>query len=495
MSRTVAMIMAGGKGSRLAPLTCHRAKPAVPFGGRYRIIDFVLSNFLNSGYRQIFVLTQYMSSSLIQHLNRNWHISGMNAFVEVVPAQMRMGTHWYRGTADSIFQNINLILDARADNVAVFGGDHIYKFDVNKMEREHLAHDADLTVAAFPVPKSQAHQFGVIEVDEDGNIVKFWEKPKNPIPMPGHPDTCLVSMGNYFFKAEVLVDAVSDDAQDPGSAHDFGRNIIPKLLRSGCKLRVYNFGDNKITGESPEALPYWRDVGTLDSFFVANMEIRNPLPTFNLYNRQWRIRTAQRDYPPARFVRAGQDKPVDVIDAMVCEGSIIESTVLDRAVVGYDCFIHSGSLVETSVIFSGCDIGRGVHLRKVLFDKNCSVAPGVSIGVDPESDRQRFPFITPSGLIVLPKGTHVPEDGPIEFTRDIYDLLNQDPAAREFLDRFDGEINIAERRRHSYASAGPRFRRYSGDPTPKNAANIIPPAPNPSSPDLDIPELDGETKS
>lgn len=460
MSGTVSMIMAGGKGSRLAPLTCHRAKPAVPFGGRYRIIDFVLSNFLNSGHRQIFVLTQYMSSSLIQHLSRNWHISGINAFVEVVPAQMRTGGHWYRGTADSVFQNVNLILDSRADFVAVFGGDHIYKMDVRQMEEAHRQTQADLTIAALPVPKEEAHQFGVIEVDESLRIVKFWEKPKKPIPMPGNPDMCLVSMGNYFFKADVLVDAVTLDAQDPGSAHDFGRNVIPRMVRDGYDVRIYNFAENTVRGEPLESEPYWRDVGTLESYFTANMEIRNPLPKLNLYNRQWRIRTAQRDYPPARFVREGSKSPADIIDTLVCEGSIIESAMLDKVIIGYDCFVHTGSRIENAVILSGCNIGSGSQLKSVLFDKNCNIAPGVVIGEEPELDKQRFPFITPSGIVVLPKGTYVPKEGPIELPHDISELLNKDPDAREYLDRFEGTIIESKRQRHSYESAGPRYRRF-----------------------------------
>ncbi len=462
MSQTIAMIMAGGKGSRLAPLTCHRAKPAVPFGGRYRIIDFVLSNFVNSGYRRVYVLTQYMSSSLIQHLNRNWHIAGINAFIEVVPAQMRTGAHWYQGTADSVYQNINLIRDARADQVAVFGGDHIYKFAIHDMEEQHRQTGADLTVAAFPVPREEAHQFGVIEVDENRRILKFWEKPDDPVPMPGHPDLCLVSMGNYFFKAEVLLNSLTIDAGDPDSVHDFGKNVIPHLVRDGAHVQSYNFGENRVVGEPPEAQPYWRDVGTLDSYFVANMEMRSPLPMLNLYNRQWRIRTAQRDYPPARFVREGSKTPADIIDTLVCEGSIVESAFLKKVLMGYDCFVHTGSRLENSLILSGCNIGTNARLNSVLLDKNCSIAPGVVIGEDPKEDRLRFPFITEAGIVALPKGTFVPKEGPIEFSRDIGELLANDPAAKEFLDRFEGEFTVSSQYRHSFESAGPRYRRFKG---------------------------------
>ena len=241
MQKTMVMIMAGGKGSRLAPLTIHRSKPSVPFGGRYRIIDFILSNFVNSGYRNIYVLTQYMASSLISHINRNWHISGLSDNIEVVPAQMRMGGHWYKATADSIYQNLNLIRDFNPDHIAVFGGDHIYKFAVNQMDQEHRDSGADLTVAAFPVPIEEAHQFGVIQINKNNQIIGFQEKPTNPTPMPSNPNMCLVSMGNYFFKASVLEEALIFDSRDPDSGHDFGHDIIPKLVSQGADVRIYDF--------------------------------------------------------------------------------------------------------------------------------------------------------------------------------------------------------------------------------------------------------------
>ncbi|MCA9638311.1 MAG: glucose-1-phosphate adenylyltransferase [Myxococcales bacterium] len=438
------MIMAGGKGSRLGPLTSHRAKPSVPFAGRYRIIDFVLSNFVNSGYRRLYVLTQYMASSLIKHLNRNWHLGGVSQYVEVVPAQMRMGEHWYRGTADSIYQNLNLIRDSRAVNFAVFGGDHIYKFAIDQMEEAHIELDADLTVAAFPVPKSEAHHFGVIQIDEAGRIVGFQEKPReNAQTIPGRPEWCLVSMGNYFFKTDTLIDVLIEDANDPHSAHDFGKNVIP--------------------GEPKGAAPYWRDVGTIESYFQANMEVRSRLPAINLYNRQWRIRTAQRDYPPARFVRAGDEPSADIDDSLVCEGSIVASAMLRRVVLGYDSYVHSRAEVEDSVILSGCNIGARARLRRVLLDKNCSIAPGAEIGVDPEADRRRFPFITESGIVVLPKGTHVPASGPLEIVHDMDFLMRNDPATQQALGAFDGLYTISKRERHSFESSGPRYTKYSGN--------------------------------
>jgi glucose-1-phosphate adenylyltransferase len=455
---TIAMIMAGGKGSRLGPLTTHRAKPAVPFGGRYRIIDFVLSNFVNSGYHRVYVLTQYMATSLIKHLNRNWHLGGIGQFIEVVPAQMRMGEHWYRGTADAVYQNMNLIRDAQADCVAVFGGDHVYKFAVDQMEEFHRGVDADLTVAAFPVPKKEASEFGVIQVDAEGRIVGFQEKPKDPIPLPSDPEMCLVSMGNYLFKAPILVDSLRADAANPESSHDFGKNIIPALVGAGRRVFVYDFSRNKIRGEPPYGGPYWRDVGSIGSYFQANMELRGPLPALNMYNRQWRIRTAQRDYPPARFVKHGELPPADIIDSLVCEGTIVQSADLDRVLLGYDCFVHAKAVVRNSVLLSGCDIGEGAQLLNVLSDKNCIIMPGATIGIDLEADKERFPFISPEGIVVLPKGTYVPAEGPIEIAYDMSEVLEHDPSTRAQMEKLRDKYKVGKLDRHSFRSSGPHYK-------------------------------------
>ncbi len=465
MSRTVVMIMAGGKGSRLAPLTCHRAKPAVPFAGRYRIIDFVLSNFVNSGYRRIYVLTQYMASSLIKHLNRNWHLGGVDHYIEVVPAQMRTGAHWYQGTADAVFQNLNLVRDSRSEHVAVFGGDHIYKFAIDQMEAWHVDQGADLTIAACPVPRSEAHAFGVIQVDDTGRIVGFQEKPDDPVPIPGRPDTCLVSMGDYLFRSKVLQRALVRDAQDSASQHDFGEDIIPRLLADEHPLYAYDFGSNRLPGEPEGVPPYWRDVGTIDGLVAANMEVRSAQPFVNLYNRRWRVRTAQRDYPPARFIQDDQGAVSTMDASLICEGSVVSSARLVRSVVGYDCYVHALSEVVDCVLFSGCNVGDGATLHKVLMDKNCSVAPGVQIGVDPEADRARFPFVSDGGIVSLPKGTHVPREGPIALARDIAIMLQQDPATQPVMARMQDGWTIAERVRHSYDSSGPRFR-HQGDQPP-----------------------------
>ena len=464
MKDTLVMIMAGGKGSRLGPLTIHRSKPGVPFAGRYRIIDFVLSNFINSGYRKVYVLTQYMSSSLIKHLSRNWRLSGFGEFIEVVPAQMRMGEFWYRGTADAVYQNLNLVKDSRSEHVAIFGGDHIYKFDVAQMEAEHRERGADLTVAAFPVPTVEASAFGIIDCDSTGRITGFIEKPEHPPEMPGRPGWSLVSMGNYIFRREVLQRVLGHNGNGRGKSggHDFGRDIIPQLLQDGAKVNVYDFASNKVPGETEGLEPYWRDVGTIDSYFTANMELRARVPALDLYNRSWRIRSAQRDYPPARFVRAGEGEVASQVDdSLVCEGSIVASASIKDTVLGYDCFVHAGAKIDQSLILSGCDIGRGARLTKVILDKNCKIEPGCVIGEDPAIDAGRFPFITESGIVVVPKGTTVPAAGPVVLANDVAELLESDPDLAKNMR--EGSFVVSTQSRHSYESAGPRFKRYAGD--------------------------------
>ncbi len=469
MKDTLVMIMAGGKGSRLGPLTLHRSKPAVPFAGRYRIIDFVLSNFVNAGYRRVYLLTQYMASSLIKHLNRNWRLSGFGEFIEVVPAQMRMGEFWYRGTADAVAQNVNLVRDARPNHVAVFGGDHVYKFDPAQMDQFHRAQHADLTVGVYPVPREEAHQFGCLHVDDRGRITAFVEKPRDPPHMPGRPDLTLVSMGNYYFKADVLTRALLDDMADPASRHDFGKDIIPRLLGAGARIYAYDFASCRIPGDPPDAQPYWRDVGTIDSYFDANMELRARVPALDLYNRSWRIRSAQRDYPPARFVCGGDGlPPAEVSDSLVCEGSIVASAKLRDVVLGYDCFVHAGTVLEESVILSGCDLGAGSRLRRVLLDKNCKIEPGTVIGEDPDADRARLPFVTESGIAVVPKGTFIPAKGPAILANDVAELIANEPELRGQVQ--SGTYAVAMHGRHSYQSAGPRFRRFGPHADPAHDA-------------------------
>ena len=377
MEGTLVMIMAGGKGSRLAPLTSHRAKPAVPFSGRYRIIDFALSNFVNSGYRRIFVLTQYMAHSLIQHLNRNWHVAGMGEFIEVAPAQMRLGQHWYRGTADSVLQNLNLVRDLRPGHVAVFGGDHIYLFEVSQMDTQHRDTAADLTVAAVPVPIAEASEFGILAVDAAGRITGFDEKPSSPAPMPGRPGFALASMGNYIFKAKALSEALLSEAEVDETSYDFGRDVIPRLIAEGAAVYAYDFASNILPGAAPGTPPYWRDVGTIDSYVKANAEARARFPEVDLYNRSWRIRTAQRDYPPARFVLEGGDDSTIMLDSLVCEGSIVANAEMRQAVVGYDCFVHQDALLNDVILLSGCSVGTGAKLQGVLADMGDDGVPGL----------------------------------------------------------------------------------------------------------------------
>ena len=465
MRGTLAMIMAGGKGSRLGPLTCHRAKPAVPFGGRYRIIDFVLSNFVNSGYSRIYVLTQYMAHSLISHLNSNWHASGFDGFIQMAPAQMRLGDYWYRGTADSIRQNLNLISDSRSPHVAIFGGDHIYMFDVNQMEVQHRDTHADLTVAACPVPLREAHQYGVIQVDEGGKIIGFQEKPSDPSPIPGRPKEALVSMGNYFFRTKGLEEALLAEKPNPDITHDFGKHIIPEMLDGGASIHAYDFGANELPDQPADRGPYWRDGGTTDSYIAANMDVRCRHPRLNLYNRRWRIRTAQRSYPPARFVHEAGGPASLLVDSMVCEGSIVFNAELRESLIGYDCFVHSGSQLSETITLAGCDVGRDCRIRRVLMDKNCAIAPGVQIGLDPEADRARFPWITEAGFVVLPKGTFVPREGPVEFAADMAMMLKNDAGLAPRLAKFEGSYTEADRSRHSDDSAGPRYHRFNSSRT------------------------------
>jgi glucose-1-phosphate adenylyltransferase len=460
MNRTPMLVLAGGKGSRLAPLTCHRAKPGVPFAGRYRIIDFVLSNVVNSGYRRVYVLTQFMASSLIRHISRNWHLTGIQEFIEIVPAQMRMGPSWYKGTADAVWQNANLLHESRSKNVGIFSGDHIYKFAIDQMQIVHEELEADLTIAGWPVPIAEAHQFGVMEVDDAGRLVGFQEKPKDPKPMPGDPTRALVSMGNYFFRRDVLIDVLTTDADVEGSSHDFGKDVIPRLLRGGARIQVYDFGGNKVPGERDGTLPYWRDVGTLEGYFAANMEVRSSLPAVNLYNRQWRIRTAQRDYPPARLVQHSPAHDLtSASDSLICEGSIVSSSVLERVMLGYDSFVRAGCHLEDSLVMSGCDIGEKSRLRRVVLDKNCTIEAGTEIGFDVESDRARFPFVSETGIVVLPKGTVVPRTGPINLAFDMAELMRRDPDTKQIMAQFDGQYGLTDRSRHSHQSSGPRYKR------------------------------------
>ena len=408
MSNVLTMIMAGGEGSRLKPLTSDRTKPAVPFGGNYRIIDFVLSNFVNSRFMKIFVLTQFKSHSLLQHMREGWRVSSgiVKQFIDPVPAQMRIGKKWYEGTADAIFQNMNLIDDEDPDQVCIFGGDHIYRMDVRQMLRFHSKRQAVLTVAAIRVPIQDAHHFGIIEVDEEWRMTGFVEKPESaPKTIPGNPDYVLASMGNYIFERGPLVDELKKDSKDKNSDHDFGKNILPKMFPEG-NVFVYDFSQNFIPGLEEEEKGYWKDVGTLDTYWEANMDLVGIHPHFNLYNKKWPVLTYIPPLPPAKFVHFSDLRTGHAINSMISSGAIISGALVENSVVGYNVRIHSFAHVEHSVIMNNVSIGRGAKIRKTIIDKHVQIASEVQIGYDLEADKKRFE-VTENGVVVIPKGAEV----------------------------------------------------------------------------------------
>jgi glucose-1-phosphate adenylyltransferase len=408
MSKSLAMILAGGAGTRLEPLTRERAKPAVPFGGRYRIIDFCLSNFVNSGVFKLKVLTQYKSDSLNNHLSRAWRMTAfLGQYCESVPAQMRTGGDWYRGSADAIWQNLNLITDESPDLVYVFGADHVYQMDMRQMEAYHLAKRADCTVAAIPVPIEEAHDFGIIDVGPDGEVRNFLEKPKNPPHMPGDPTRCLASMGNYLFTTDALVRAVSEDAKNDASAHDFGKSIISEMYKHS-RVFVYDFAKNEVPGQGVRERGYWRDVGNIDAYFQANMDLVAVEPIFNLYNAQWPIYTHHPDMPPAKFVFANlkEGRVGYATDSLVSEGCIVSGSHVNHSVLSPQVRINSFSTVSDCIMLENVEVGRHCDIRRAIIDKNVTIPPGTKIGVDLAADRKRF-HVTPSGLVVIPKGAKV----------------------------------------------------------------------------------------
>lgn len=403
--RTLAMVLAGGAGTRLDPLTRERAKPAVPFGGRYRIIDFCLSNFVNSGIYKIKVLTQYKSDSLNSHISRTWRMTAfLNQYCETVPAQMRTGGDWYKGSVDAIFQNENLIHDESPDTVFVFGADHVYQMDVQQMLAFHRAKRADATVAVLPVPIEEGSDFGILDVSADGEVKNFLEKPKNPPPMPGNPKMCLASMGNYIFETDVLLREVHADAKNDKSAHDFGKSIFSSLNQR-ARVYAYDFQQNRVPGLAERELGYWRDVGTLDAYFQANMDLIAVEPIFNLYNERWPIVTGRTQLPPAKFVFADavQKRVGRALDSLVSEGCIVSGGLVNRSVLSPRVRINSWAEVHDSILMENVEIGRHCEIRRAIIDKNVSIPPNTKIGVDPEADKKRF-HVTESGIVVIPKG-------------------------------------------------------------------------------------------
>jgi len=401
------IVLAGGEGKRLAPLTADRAKPAVPFGGNYRLIDFALSNLVNAGMRRIVVLTQYKSHSLDRHVSTTWNLSPLlGNYVTPVPAQMRRGPYWFSGSADAIYQNFNLLYDERPAYVCVFGADHIYRMDPQQMIDQHIAGGAAVTVAALRAPLDQADQLGVIETASDGlTISAFREKPTDATGLPDAPDQVFASMGNYVFTTSALIDAVTADAGDESSKHDMGGSIVPMLVARG-EAQVYDFSKNVVPGETERDKGYWRDVGTIDAFYDAHMDLISISPIFNLYNREWPILTRPDPLPPAKFVFDDEERRGQALDSMVCAGVVISGATARRSVLSPGVRLHSFAEVEDSVLFQDVDVGQNAVVHRAIVDKNVRIAPGAQIGVDPEADRRRF-HISDSGIVVIGKGETV----------------------------------------------------------------------------------------
>ncbi|MFT4230792.1 MAG: glucose-1-phosphate adenylyltransferase [Microbacterium sp.] len=403
------IVLAGGEGKRLMPLTADRAKPAVPFAGQYRLIDFAISNLINSGLRQIVVLTQYKSHSLDRHVSQTWRMSALlNSYVASVPAQQRLGKRWFSGSADAILQSLNLINDEKPDIVVVIGADHVYRMDFQQMLDSHLESGARATVAGIRQPISLANQFGVIQTsdDEPGRITEFLEKPQAPKALADNPNEVLASMGNYIFDAAALIEAVQTDGESPTSNHDMGGDIVPYFVGRG-EAGFYDFKRNDVPGSTERDRDYWRDVGTIESFFDAHMDLISTLPVFNLYNTDWPIHSQTVNSPPAKFVRDSVGRMGNAIDSIVSLGSVLSGTHLERSVVGPWTRTAGGSTVTDSVLFDHVLVGPGARVHRAILDKDVVLDPGATVGVDHERDRARGYTVTDSGITVVGKGVHV----------------------------------------------------------------------------------------
>lgn len=407
MMRTVlTFIMAGGKGERLLPLTKDRTKPAVPFGGIYRIIDFTLSNCINSGLRRIYLLTQYKSASLQKHIRLGWNIlpSELGQFIEILPAQQRVRESWYLGTADAIYQNLYTLEIDHPDDVLILAGDHIYKMNYYAMIDFHRTQEADLTVGVVEMDKERSSQLGVVEVDNAGKVVGFQEKPKKPTTLPEKPDKFFASMGIYIFKHSVIEEQLEEDAKKQGSTHDFGKDIIPLMLKKGMKVVAYNFID-----ENRKEAQYWRDIGTIDAYFEANMDLIQIEPTFNLYDKDWPIRTYQEQFPPAKTVFSGEEEAERVgllLNSIVSTGCVISGGKVMHSILSPNVRVNSYSLVQDSILMEGVNVGRHAKIKRAIIDKDVNIPQGMVIGFDVKEDKKRF-FVTESGIVVVAKGTEI----------------------------------------------------------------------------------------
>lgn len=410
LRNTTTVVLAGGKGTRLEPLTLDRAKPAVPFGGNYRIVDFVLSNAINSGLRRILVLTQYKALSLDRHINLGWRqyfCAELGEFLDVVPPQQRIDEHWYQGTADAVYQNIFAIEKDRPEYIVILAGDHIYKMNYLSMIEFHREMEADLTVGALNVSREAAKSFGVIQVDEDSRITGFEEKPNEPKTLPGDDQNCLASMGIYVFTARFLFEQLCRDATEPESHHDFGKNIIPSIIDT---QRVFAF---PFKDENRKRHAYWRDVGTIDAYYEANMDLIEIDPELNLYDQDWPIRTLQSNLPPPKFVFGSDGDPHrrgQAIDSLVSPGTIVSGGTVQRSVISPNVRVNSYASVENSIIFEGVNIGRHARVRRAIIDKNVNIPPGMEIGFDLDLDRRRGFTISPSGIVVISRNDNPSTD-------------------------------------------------------------------------------------
>ncbi len=405
--RVLGIVLAGGEGKRLSPLTLDRAKPAVPFGGIYRLVDFVLSNLVNADYLRIVVLTQYKSHSLDRHITTTWRMSHLlGDYITPVPAQQRLGPQWFRGSADAIHQSLNLVYDDEPEHVVVFGADHVYRMDPRQMVEQHIASGAGVTVAGIRVSRTAASEFGVIQTADGRTIDAFLEKPADPPGLPDDPEQTYASMGNYVFSTEALLAAVKSDALAETSKHDMGGNIIPMLVAQG-QAQVYDFSDNVVPGSTERDSGYWRDVGTLDSYYDAHMDLISVHPIFNLYNRHWPILTSIGSHPPAKFVHDAPGRVGQAIDSLVSPGVIVSGGYVKLSVLSPGVRVHSGAEVQGAVLMHNVDVGRGAKVGRAILDKNVVVWPGAEVGVDPAADRARGFTVTAGGVTVIGKGEQV----------------------------------------------------------------------------------------